>query len=195
LSLSNETIGCGIRFASLSKCSSKHFPIEEIAMFPIRRILHPTDFSEQSNAAFEVACALARDYSAELVILHVYSTPPVFAPDGIAVPLPSEDPYRVRVQLHELRPSDPRVNVKHIMVEGNPIDQILKHARTEAVDLIVMGTHGSSGLARLLMGSVAESVTRKTSCPVLTLRKPFHPNPENEIPDVLPSMEPAVAVG
>ena len=162
-------------------------------MFPIRKILHPTDFSEQSTAAFEVACALARDYSAELVVLHVYSNAPVYAPDGIAVPIPTEDPYRVRVQLYNLQPSDPRVKVKHIMVEGNPIDQILKNARTEAVDLIVMGTHGTSGLARMLMGSVAESVTRKTLCPVLTLRKPFHPHVENAMPDIHPAAEPAVA--
>ena len=167
----------------------------EKAMFPIHRILHPTDFSEQSKAAFEVACALARDYSAELVILHVYSTPPVFAPDGIAVPLPSEDPYRARVQLNEIQPTDTNVKVRQILVEGNPVDQILRHARTEAVDLIVMGTHGSTGLARMLMGSVAESVTRKSTCPVLTLRKPFHPNPENVIVDARLIAEPVTAVG
>jgi nucleotide-binding universal stress UspA family protein len=154
-------------------------------MLPIKRILHPTDFSEQSAAAFEVACSLARDYSAEVIVLHV-STTPVFAPDGIAIPMPAEDPYRVRVQLHEIRPDDPRVKVRHILVDGNPIDQILKHSQSEAADMIVMGTHGTSGLARLVMGSVAESVTRKTSCPVLTLRKPFHPNPENPIPDLHP---------
>lgn len=158
----------------------------ENVMFPIRRILHPTDFSEQSTAAFEVACALARDYSAELVVLHVYSPPPVFAPDGIALPPAIDDPYRTRVQLYEIQSSDPRVKVQHVLVEGNPVDQILKQARSEAVDLIVMGTHGTTGLTRLLMGSVAESVTRKASCPVLTLRKPFHPNPENPVPDIHP---------
>jgi nucleotide-binding universal stress UspA family protein len=163
----------------------------ENAMFPIRRILHPTDFSEQSSAAFEVACALARDYSAELTVLHVCSTPPVYFPDGIAVPLPGEDPYRTRVQLYEIQPNDPRVKVQHVLVEGNPIDQILKQARSDSADLIVMGTHGSSGLTRLLMGSVAESVTRKAACPVLTLRKPFHPTPEDLIPDI----HPAIAAG
>jgi len=164
-------------------------------MFPIRRILHPTDFSEPSTAAFEVACALSRDYSAELVIMHVYSTPQVFAPDGIAVPLPSEDPYRARVRLYQIQPTDPRVKVRHILVEGNPVDKILGHAKTEEVDMIVMGTHGTTGLTRLLMGSVAESVMRNTLCPVLTIRKPFHPNPENDIPDVRPTVEPMAAVG
>lgn len=157
-------------------------------MFPIRRILHPTDFSEQSNAAFELACALARDYLAELIVLHVSATPPVYFPDGIAVPFPGDDPYRTRVQLYEIQSGDPQVKVQHVLVEGNPINQILKQAHTDAVDLIVMGTHGSSGLTRLLMGSVAESVTRKAMCPVLTLRKPFHPTPENLVADVHPAV-------
>lgn len=150
-------------------------------MFPIHRILHPTDFSEPSAAAFELACALARDYGAELLVMHVHSVPPVYAPDGIAMPLENEDPYRARVQLYQIRPDDPEVKVRHLLVEGNPIDQILGHARSEAADLIVMGTHGSSGLTRLLMGSVAESVTRKAECPVLTLRKPFHPGLEPNV--------------
>lgn len=144
-------------------------------MFPIKRILHPTDFSEPSVAAFELACALARDYEAELILLHSYAPPAVYAPDGIAVPMPAEDVYRSRVQLNEIRPDDPTVKVRRLLVEGNPVDEILTHARDETVDLIVMGTHGASGLTRLLMGSVAESVTRRAECPVLTLRKPFHP--------------------
>jgi len=164
-------------------------------MFPIHRILHPTDFSEQSHAAFEVACALARDYSAELLVLHVFSTPPVYAPDGIAMPLPFEDPSRARAQLNQIQPKDAKVKVRHTIVEGNPIDQILKTARTEAVDLIVMGTHGITGLARLVMGSVAESVTRKASCPVLTLRKPFHASAEKAVGDMRSGKELAVAVG
>ena len=147
-------------------------------MFPIARILHPTDFSEPSTAAFELACALARDYSAELVVLHVYELPPVYAPDGIAVPFPNEDAAEARIKLDRILPDDPGIHMKRIFVEGNPVDQILKHARTESADLIVMGTHGSSGLTRLLMGSVAESVTRKAECPVLTVRKPFHPHGE-----------------
>ena len=152
-------------------------------MLAIRRILHPTDFSEQSKAAFELACSLARDYSAELVVLHVHLTP-IFAPDGIVMPVPTEDLHRARIQLYELQADDPRVTIKHVLVEGDAVDQILKHAQTDGVDLIVMGTHGSSGLVRLLMGSVAESVTRKAVCPVLTLRKPFHNNPEVPMPDI-----------
>jgi universal stress protein A len=157
---------------------SVNFELLEYSMLPIRSILHPTDFSEQAQAAFELACALARDYEAELTVLHVYSMPPVFAPDGIAIPLSDEDPHSTRIKLQELLPSDAQVKVKHVMVEGNPVDKIIEYAENNSADLIVMGTHGSSGLTRLLMGSVAESVTRKAACPVLTLRKPFREHKE-----------------
>jgi nucleotide-binding universal stress UspA family protein len=157
-------------------------------MLPIHRILHPTDFSEQSAAAFELACALARDYKAELVVLHVYSTSSVYVPDGIAIQVPGDDPYRARVQLYEIQANDPRVTVRHVLVEGNPVDQILNQANLEAADLIVMGTHGTSGLVRLLMGSVAESVTRKATCPVLTLRKSLNPIAPNAVPELVPTV-------
>jgi nucleotide-binding universal stress UspA family protein len=142
-------------------------------MLPIRKILHPTDFSEPSRAAFAFACSLARDYSAELIILHVYRPPAAFAPDGIAVGAPVEDPYEPRAQLAQLRPTDPRVKFEHHVIEGEPADEILKAAKGQGIDVIVMGTHGNTGLTRLLMGSVAENVSRKATCPVLTLRTPF----------------------
>jgi nucleotide-binding universal stress UspA family protein len=150
-------------------------------MLPIKRILHPTDFSELSRSAFEFACALARDYNAALIVLHVYPQTSVFAPDGIAVPIPVEEPYEMRVQLGRIVPTDPRVPVEHHLAEGNPVDQILHYAKTEHADLIVMGTHGATGITRLLMGSVAEGITRKATCPVLTVRGPFHAYPVEEL--------------
>ena len=152
-------------------------------MLPIRKILHPTDFSDRSRAAFEMAGALARDYAAELVIVHVAAPAPIFAPDGIAVAGPTEEPYEPRVKLAAVRPDDPRVKFSHHLVEGDAADQILKVARAEGVDLIVLGTHGHTGVARLLMGSVAESVLRKAPCPVLTVRSPFpaEPKPAEDI--------------
>src|SRR6185436_9607964 len=123
----------------------------------IRKILHPTDFSESSRAAFEVACSLARDHAAQLFVVHVVQLPPVFAPDGIPVSIPPEEPYQARAELARVRPVDPRVKVEHKLLEGDATVEILKAAKGEAADLIVMGTHGATGLARLLMGSVAES--------------------------------------
>lgn len=140
-------------------------------MLPIRKILVPTDFSEHSRAAFDLACALARDYAAELLVLHVYRPPQVYAPDGIAVIVP-EQPLDLQAQLALVRPADPQVKVDHLLVEGDPVEEILRVAGDRGCDLIVMGTHGTTGLARLLMGSVAESVVRRAPCPVLTVRNP-----------------------
>ncbi len=141
-------------------------------MLPIRTILHPTDFSAASQPAFVLACALARDYMAKLVLMHV--TPPtrVYAPDGIAMPFSPEEEYDARTRLAQLRPDD-RIEVDHHVVEGDPADEILKAAATLHADVIVLGTHGNTGLTRLLVGSVAEHVMRKAPCPVLTVRVPI----------------------
>jgi nucleotide-binding universal stress UspA family protein len=143
-------------------------------MLPIHTILHPTDFSEASKPAFEMASALARDYRAKLVLLHVVPPVHLYAPDGIAVGFPPEQPYDAQVQLAKLRPDDPRVEVDHHVVDGDPVSEILKAAKTTNADVIVMGTHGNTGLTRLLVGSVAESVMRQAPCPVITVRGPFH---------------------
>jgi nucleotide-binding universal stress UspA family protein len=142
-------------------------------MLPIRTILHPTDFSYSCRPAFDLACALARDYGAELIVVHAIPPAHVFAPDGIAVPFPTEDRLDVHAQLARLRPADPRVKIDYRVVEDEPPTAILKLAESTGADVIVMGTHGTSGLMRLLVGSVAESVMRKAPCPVLTVRGPF----------------------
>jgi nucleotide-binding universal stress UspA family protein len=143
-------------------------------MLPIRTVLHPTDFSDSAKPAFELACALARDYRATLVLIHVIPPTRVFAPDGIAVPFPvEEEEYEAQTRLARLRPLDPDVAVDHRVLEGDPTEQILKVAADEKADVIVMGTHGTTGLTRLLVGSVAENVMRKAPCPVLTVRGQF----------------------
>jgi nucleotide-binding universal stress UspA family protein len=159
-------------------------------MLPIRTILHPTDFSESSRPAFELACALARDYSAALVVTHVVPPTGAFAVDGIAIPLPAEEPYEAHVRLARVRPADGSVEVEHRLLEGDPITMILKFAEDVKADMIVMGTHGSSGLMRLLVGSVAEGVMRKAPCPVLTVRGPFRLSPTHA-----PTVEQTAPVG
>lgn len=146
-------------------------------MLPIRTILHPTDFSDQSQSAFEVASALARDYRAKLVLLHVIPTPRVFAPDGIAVPFSANEQYDANAKIGLMRPIDASIQVDREVVEGEAATEILRFAESLNADLIVMGTHGSSGLTRLLVGSVAESVMRKSPCPVLTVRGQFRISP------------------
>ena len=147
-------------------------------MLPIRTVLHPTDFSDAARPAFELASALARDYRAMLVVVHVVPATHAFAPDGIAVPFPVEEPYEVHARLARLHPADPGVHTEHRVLEGDAAEQILRAARDAAADVIVLGTHGTSGLARLLVGSVAESVMRKAPCPVLTVRSPFRLSPD-----------------
>jgi nucleotide-binding universal stress UspA family protein len=144
-------------------------------MLTIRTILHPTDFSAPSAYAFQMACALARDYHARLIVLHV-EPPPVSTLGGFPAvpPLPVEyDRENLQKQLRRLQPADSAVRVEHCLVAGEPVAEILRVAREESCDLIVMGTHGRTGLRRLLMGSVAEHVVREAPCLVLTLKDPL----------------------
>jgi nucleotide-binding universal stress UspA family protein len=149
-------------------------------MLPIHSILYPTDFSPQAGHAFQVACALARDYGARLVLLHV-KPPEVVYGEGFVLPPDSEAVRRELLeQLGSLQLADPSVSVWRILEEGNPAAEILHTAAEVGCDLIVMGTHGRTGLGRLLMGSVAEAVLRKAPCPVLTIRSPFPAPPARE---------------
>ncbi|MFM8275203.1 MAG: universal stress protein [Gemmata sp.] len=146
-------------------------------MLPIRKILFATDFSDSARPAFECARALARDYRAALVVVHVAAPPRAFAADGIAVPLPVEEPYALHARLVHLHPVEQGVEVEYHVLGGEAAEQILKAAHETRADVIVMGTHGKSALTRLLTGSVAESVMRRATCPVLTLRGPLHAAP------------------
>jgi nucleotide-binding universal stress UspA family protein len=141
-------------------------------MLPIRNILHPTDFSDRSELALKLASALARDYKANLTILHVAQEPVILFTEGI-IPPPADDHLQeVREQLESIEPADPDVSVTHQLVEGNPATEILRVADMTNADLIVLGTHGRRGLKRFLMGSVAEYVMERATCPVLTVKTP-----------------------
>ncbi len=137
-------------------------------MLAMQTILHPTDFSENSRYAFQMACALARDYQATLLLLHV--TYPSSDPLS-QVPLPESG--KTLDSFPWPRPADPRIRVERQLAEGDFAEEILRLARTRHCDLIVMGTHGRTGLSRLLTGSVAEEVLRKAACPVLAVKAPF----------------------
>jgi nucleotide-binding universal stress UspA family protein len=140
-------------------------------MWPIRTILHPTDFSPRSEVAFHLACVLARDHGARLVVLHTVPVPVgVFGEDFAG---PPEGAYEgARQKLEEMKAGNPRVAIEHRLAEADPATEVLRAARAEPCDLIIMATHGRTGLSRLLMGSVAEQVVRKAPCPVLTVKPP-----------------------
>jgi nucleotide-binding universal stress UspA family protein len=137
-----------------------------------QKILFATDFSSASDAALRYASALARDTGAKLLIVHV-EEPPVAYGTGEMYFEPIET---TRPGLEEtltlVRPTIPTVVCEHQLLLGNPAQELVELAEREKVDLIVMGTHGRTGLSRLLMGSVAEEVVRRASCPVFTLKQP-----------------------
>lgn len=137
-----------------------------------RIILFPTDFSPANQAALEYATSLARDTGAKLLIAHVEEPPVAYgAGETYLGPLTSE-PTELEELLERVRPTDPAVPFAHRLLLGDPATEIVRLAEEEKVDLIVLGTHGRTGLVRLLMGSVAEAIVRRASCPVLTLKDP-----------------------
>ena len=141
-------------------------------MLPIHTILHPTDFSKQSEFAFQLACSLARDYGAQLYVVHVVTPPVVVYGEGVLPVEPEAYQAELREKLNRLHAVEPEVRVLHRLVEGQPVDEILRLAKEIGCDLIVMGTHGRTGFGRMLMGSVAEKVVRTAPCPVVTVRQP-----------------------
>jgi nucleotide-binding universal stress UspA family protein len=141
-------------------------------MLPIRTILHPTDFSSYSDHAFRLACSLARDYGARLVLVHVAELPLIVAGEGVLLVPPVTDLEPLQQRLELVRPEDAAIAVEHRLVQGDPPTEILTLAEQLHCDLIVLGTHGRTGLGRLLMGSVAEQVVRRAPCPVLTVKTP-----------------------
>jgi nucleotide-binding universal stress UspA family protein len=144
-------------------------------MLSIQTILHPTDFSERSEYAFGLACSLARDYCARLITLHVAAQPAFGFGEGTLPPDPGRYEESARDKLDGLQIPDANVRVERRFEEGDPAAEILRVAQETLADIIVMGSHGRRGLDRLLMGSVAEEVVRKASCPVLTVKTPLLP--------------------
>lgn len=131
--------------------------------FPPRRILVPVDLTKLSKAAKAWASELARD--AALTLLYVVDVPPMAAPD---LPQPMLTPHLKRRLLARLRKDYPKA-ARHLVVEGDAAALIVSHGRS--ADLIVMGTHGRTGLDRALLGSVAEAVVRRSETPVLVARR------------------------
>jgi nucleotide-binding universal stress UspA family protein len=141
-------------------------------MLAMETILYPTDFSPEAGPALDVAGVLAREGRRRLVILHV-ERPPLTTLGGTAgvPPLSTEyDRERLGEQLRRIQPPQAGISVEHRLEYGEPASVILAVARELDANLIVMGTHGRTGLRHLLMGSVAEQVVRQASCPVLTIR-------------------------
>ncbi len=146
-----------------------------MAHFKVNRILVPTDLSRTSFAAFGYARSLARPYKAELCLVHVLPTTPYIPPDIS---------YQFKVPEFEIalrRDAEKQLGriarryfegqkVLQVVRQGAADEEILKVAQRQRVSLIVMATHGRTGIEHTLMGSVAEKVVRKARCPVLTVK-------------------------
>jgi len=134
----------------------------------LNQILCPIDFSDFNQAANNYASVLAESTGAKLVYLHA-SLPEVpygpYAPVDMQVDL-KEDLER----LQEVVPTVAGVACEYVVQFGSASEQILEYAEKNLVDLIIMGTHGRSGIQRVLMGSVAEAVVRQAKCPVLAIK-------------------------
>ena len=146
----------------------------------LQRILLPTDFSDHSAAATKYACELATKFDAELHLLHTLelhlSSTPGFAM-GITLPQyvneSRADAAKSLASILDPQWSAGRTVVQAV-VEGSPKVEIIRYARHYEIDLIVLSTHGRTGLAHVMMGSVAETVVRTAPCPVLTVRPKGH---------------------
>ncbi len=142
----------------------------------IRRILLPLDYSDWAAEATRIACDLARQYDAELHVLHVIEP---WQPAAMH----STEPYptqRAEAELAKFALPDAgsKTPCRAIRVGNDASPEIIHYAEQQRIDLIVMGTHGRTGVSRLLLGSVAENVVRHAPCPVLLAR----PHPEGTPP-------------
>jgi nucleotide-binding universal stress UspA family protein len=133
-------------------------------MLPFRTILHPTDFSEPAEWAFNLACSLAQESDARLVVLHV-AAPPFYD-----MALLQQDEYqRVWKMLHRLQPPDD-VQIEYRLRYGNRLTHILDAARETKCNLIVMGSHPRSRLRRFLNHGFAEKLVLQAPCPAIAVR-------------------------
>lgn len=140
-------------------------------------ILVTTDLSPMGDAALPVALRLAKDHAARLLVLSVVETPPAPSPlYAHYYPVPSRAEVersreQVRARLLERLPKDlAGVSPELIVVDGDPVIEIARVAKERGAALLVIATHGRTGLKHFLLGSVAERVLRSTTCPVLLVR-------------------------
>src|SRR4051812_4218847 len=147
-------------------------------MRAIQKILFPTDFSNESRPAMEMAIEMAKKFGAHLTLLHVWTDPLYIGAVGNAYALAPELLEQARQEAEHaldkfrLEVTSAGVPAKAFTLQGIAADVILAMAHSQSMDLIVMGTHGRSGLKRFFLGSIAERVIREADCPVLTVRPP-----------------------
>jgi len=148
-------------------------------MEPIKKILVPIDFSDYSKRALRYAIDFSKHFNSELILVSVIEPmiyPADFSMGQVAIPATDQNlTERIENELKSLEENEigKQVKSKRIIKSGKPFYEIVEVAREEDVDLIIIATHGHTGVEHLLFGSTAEKVVRKAPCPVLTLREPI----------------------
>src|SRR5262245_23151079 len=144
-------------------------------MIQIKNILIPTDFSDTSSAALGHASMIAERFNADLTILHVDTSTETTREEAFPALEPEMDETEKATESEVLlltgMNTPKHLRVKRVLrCNENPAEEIVRYTREHAVDLVIVGTHGRSGLSHLIMGSVAEKVVRQAHCPVITVR-------------------------
>ncbi len=150
-------------------------------MISLKRILLPTDFSENSVHAQKYACAFVEQFDAELHLLHVFQDlagiifDPFFGtPIGDCIQQDSRETAEERLRaMLDAKWAEKR-HLVCATAQGTPFLEIIRHAKTNDIDLVVATTHGRTGLSRVLFGSTVEKIVRKTPCPVMVVRPTGH---------------------
>jgi nucleotide-binding universal stress UspA family protein len=147
-------------------------------MISLKKVLCPIDHSDCSKEALKYAVSLAMKDEAKLLLLHVIDMRSFSEGlDAMSKPLPDEETLeQLRVKLLDCIPEEIRddMDVEAIVTQGIPFAEIISVAKEKEIDMIVIGSHGRTGISHMMLGSVSEKVIRKAPCPVLTVRQPGH---------------------
>jgi len=166
--------------SNVDSYEEQRFSIQAENMIKLNRILFPTDFSQNANAARPYACSLAEQNGAELHLLHVISSPDFLIPDQEFLVAPNEtwEAWRQAAEKRLAEAIELEWEQKLIVVravrKGAEFPEIVRYSRENNIDLIVMATHGRTGLMHIFLGSVAENVVRNAACPVMTVHPADH---------------------
>lgn len=136
----------------------------------VKTILFPSDFSSKGDEAFDYAAAMAQQNGSKLLVAHVEEPPVVYGEGTFYYGVPEPDEDALREMLVKLKPHHTGVTCEHLLLKGSPAEAIIECAKENNVDMIVMSSHGRTGLGRMLLGSVAESVMRHAECPILIVK-------------------------